>query len=235
MAKVLIWTLRVISGAVVFFASVGPDSVGSNTSEWLELAGVESIPPFIRSQQVDQPITLVAFALLAATLLPWNAILKKGRSFVTPPLSSPEPDGPPPPAQPAKVVSQTTNGARASAIYQEHSGAGSNIVAETVQLGPRLLQMDDDTMAAVASHLSADEIIHMVWADYGRTLALKQTLMEYLTARGFRVSETGRNGPNYRPRLTHPLMVGKRGLSLPGVTMFGGMQVIAIDGDILIE
>lgn len=66
-------------GATVFFASVGPVSVQSNVSEWLELAGFENLPMFLVRQQVDQPITLIAFALFGATFVPWTKLI--GRLF----------------------------------------------------------------------------------------------------------------------------------------------------------
>ena len=123
-----------------------------------------------------------------------------------------------------------------SAVIQQHSGTGHNINAQNLHVGPRLLQMDEGTMEGIASALTTERPVALAFANYGRTLALKDKLVSYLEARGFVVNEVVRFGFGYSPRMRKPLDVSSNGFEpQPGLIICDGMQVVAIDGDMLIE
>lgn len=129
-----------------------------------------------------------------------------------------------------------TSGDASPIIQQNHTGVGHNINAHTVSFGPRFLEADADTLARIANELSKSRPVNIAYTNYGRTVALKDAIIDHLQRQGFEVVESVRFGRNSSPSLETALCISSNGIPVSGgMTMMGGQQVVAINGDIPIE
>jgi hypothetical protein len=72
MANIFLWAFRIVLGAIMFCASVGPKDVDSNISDWLDRFGLKALARSLAGQQVDFTALVVCALLLGLTiLLPW--------------------------------------------------------------------------------------------------------------------------------------------------------------------
>lgn len=69
---IALWGFRVMLGAVMFCASVGPKDVDSNISAWLDRFGLQGMARVLADQQVDTRAILISALLLGLSIfLPW--------------------------------------------------------------------------------------------------------------------------------------------------------------------
>jgi hypothetical protein len=67
-----LWAFRIVLGAIMFCASVGPKDVDSNISDWLDRAGLSALARAVSDQQVDTNALVICAVLLGLTIiLPW--------------------------------------------------------------------------------------------------------------------------------------------------------------------
>lgn len=89
----------VILGALMWASQVTPQQVNSNIASWLIFFGIKELPPWVRSESIDQ----YAFSIGLIGLVGWGGWLltklisrtnrqeENGDEFIAPPIPSPQP------------------------------------------------------------------------------------------------------------------------------------------------